>query len=126
VERRGPEVYADTGARFTKPEAKPVMLPLLANHRTEIAELCRRFSVARLEVFGSAARGSDFDPVRSDIDFLVVYLAEHVPSLDQFFALRGQLSALLGRKVDLVTAGSVENPYVRSGIEQDKQVLYAA
>jgi predicted nucleotidyltransferase len=102
------------------------MLPLLANHRTEIAELCRRFNVARLEVFGSAARGVDFDPDKSDVDFLVAYHAGHVPSLDQFFAFRDRLSALLGRRVDLVTTGSVENPYVRSGIEQDKQVLYAA
>jgi uncharacterized protein len=103
------------------------MLPLLTNRRTEIAALCRRFRVTRLEVFGSAARGADFNPEKSDIDFLVVY--DHSrpgPSLDEFFALQDALATLLGRKVDLITAGSVENPYIRNGIEQDKQVLYAA
>jgi predicted nucleotidyltransferase len=33
---------------------------------------------------------------------------------------------LFGRNVDLITAGSVENPYVRAAIERDKQVLYPA
>ena len=43
-------------------------------HKCEaIAALCREYSVARLEVFGSAARGSDFDPARSDADFLVTF-----------------------------------------------------
>jgi predicted nucleotidyltransferase len=103
------------------------MLPLLADRRDEIAALCRRFHVSRLEVFGSAARGMDFDPARSDIDILVVYdPTQRTPSLDEFFALQGALAALFGRKVDLITAGSVENPYVRAGIERDKQVLYAA
>jgi uncharacterized protein len=47
------------------------MLPLIENRRAEIAELCRRFRVRRLDVFGSAARGGDFDPARSDVDLLV-------------------------------------------------------
>ena len=49
------------------------MLQLIEIHRHDIAELCRRFHVNRLEVFGSAARGSDFDPARSDVDLLVSY-----------------------------------------------------
>jgi uncharacterized protein len=38
------------------------MLPLIAERRSDIAALCRRFGVRRLAVFGSAARGDDFDP----------------------------------------------------------------
>jgi predicted nucleotidyltransferase len=49
------------------------MLQLIEMRRSDIAELCRRFHVNRLEVFGSAARGSDFDPARSDVDLLVTY-----------------------------------------------------
>ena len=41
----------------------------VASKRETLAELCRRFHVRRLEVFGSAARGDDFDPDRSDADF---------------------------------------------------------
>lgn len=103
------------------------MLPLLADRRNEIAELCRHFHVSRLEVFGSAAREMDFDTELSDIDILVVYdPRQSTPSLDEFFALQAALAALFGRKVDLITAGSVENPYVRAGIERDRRVLYAA
>jgi uncharacterized protein len=47
------------------------MLPFIEAQRSAIAELCRRFHVRRLDVFGSAARGTDFDPSRSDVDLLV-------------------------------------------------------
>ena len=43
------------------------MLQLIEMRRADIAELCRRFHVDRLDVFGSAARGSDYDPTRSDV-----------------------------------------------------------
>jgi hypothetical protein len=41
--------------------------------RDALAAICRRFGVTRLEVFGSAARGGDFDHDRSDVDFLVTF-----------------------------------------------------
>lgn len=49
------------------------MLPQIEAHRAEIAELCRRFGVQRLELFRSAARVLDFDPTRSDVDLLVTF-----------------------------------------------------
>ena len=45
----------------------------IADKKEELAELCRRHGVARLEVFGSAVRGMDFDPLTSDADFLVEF-----------------------------------------------------
>ena len=103
------------------------MLELIAAHREQIAELCRHFQVQRLDVFGSAARETDFDPERSDVDFLVSYRPEQPgPGLPEYFALRDALSELLGRPVDLVMAGAVENPFVRAGIERSRQVLFAA
>ncbi len=45
------------------------MLPLIAERRSQIADICRRFGVRRLAAFGSAARGQDFDPERSDSIF---------------------------------------------------------
>jgi len=100
------------------------LLPLIESHRAEIADLCRRFHVSRLDVFGSAARVVDFDPARSDIDILVSYASDSQPSAWDHFALRDALSDLLGRKVDLVMANSVENPFVRAGIERSRQVVY--
>jgi predicted nucleotidyltransferase len=46
------------------------MLLLIEQHRREIESLCARHGVRRLELFGSAARGQ-FDPAKSDVDFLV-------------------------------------------------------
>jgi hypothetical protein len=47
------------------------MHPLIQEKRADIAALCRRYRVRHLEVFGSAARGDDFDLASSDADFLV-------------------------------------------------------
>jgi predicted nucleotidyltransferase len=104
------------------------MLPLIANRRAEIAELCRRYHVRRLDVFGSGARERDFDPDRSDLDFVVEFEAgdEAAPSLKAFFALRQELESALGRPVDLVTAGTVRNPYRRAGIDSAREAVYAA
>ena len=45
----------------------------IADKREEPVELCRRFGVARLDVFGFAARGTGFDPETSDADFLLEF-----------------------------------------------------
>ena len=50
------------------------MIDLVEHHRPKLAALCRQFNVQRLDVFGSAARGN-FDPDRSDLDFLVTLKA---------------------------------------------------
>jgi predicted nucleotidyltransferase len=101
------------------------MLPLIEAHRDEIAELCRRFHIRRLEVFGSAAREADFDPDRSDIDFLVTYEPDGPPrTVGTYFKLQEQLEALFARPVDLVASGSVRNPFIRAAIERSRQRVY--
>jgi predicted nucleotidyltransferase len=53
-----------------------------------IADICRRFGVRRLEVFGSAARATDFHPGSSDADFLVEFVPSNgLPFLRRFFDL---------------------------------------
>jgi uncharacterized protein len=83
--------------------------------------------VARLEVFGSAARGTDFDPARSDVDFLVEFKPGSTLSpLEQFFGLAHALEDLLGRPLDLVQPSAVKNPFIRAGINRSREVLYGA
>jgi len=92
----------------------------------EIARLCRRYQVRRLAAFGSVLRG-DFDPLRSDADFLVEF--EPVPvavRMQNYLALRGALAALLSRPVDLVEDGAIRNPYILKSVAEGQQVLYAA
>jgi predicted nucleotidyltransferase len=100
---------------------------VLDRNADEIAELCRRYGVARLEVFGSAARAEDFDAVRSDVDVLVAFAdaASDAP-LAQVFGLAREVEAALGRPVDLVEAGAVKNPYLRETIERSRRLVYAA
>src|SRR5947199_6055691 len=76
--------------------------------RDALAALCRRYGVARLEVFGSAARGAGFDPNRSDADFLVTFKPAARNDLAAFTDLKDGLERLLGRPVDLVEREAVE------------------
>jgi uncharacterized protein len=102
------------------------MLNILEQHRTQIAELCRRFGVARLEVFGSAARG-DFKPASSDIDFLVEFQdLGWKDCSSQYFGLLHGLEDLTGRKIDLVEREAVRNPYFLEVANRHRDLLYAA
>jgi len=101
------------------------MASVLDSHLAEIPDLCRRYGVARLELFGSAASGA-FDPQRSDLDFLVEFDAGASGLFDRYFGLKESLEALYGRRVDLVTAGSLRNPYFIEAINKSRQLVYAA
>lgn len=104
------------------------MIAEIEAHREELRDLCRRFSVRRLEVFGSAARGEDFDPTRSDIDFLVEFAAEQ-DNLARFVDFKEALEALLDRPVDLVDREAIEasRNYIRKRhILTGAEPVYAA
>ena len=103
------------------------MIPLLQHHSDAIADLCRRFDVARLEVFGSAATG-EFQDATSDIDLIVEFLpgTDLGPWMAKFFHLREQLAALLNRPVDLVMSKAPRNPYFVREVNRTRRMLYAA
>ena len=103
------------------------MIDEIELNREELKALCRRFHVRRLDLFGSAARG-DFDPERSDIDFLVEFDREHPDALsfDTYFGLKEALEALFGRPVDLVEPGAVRNPYLEASIEFSREPVFEA
>ena len=89
----------------------------------KLAELCRRYGVRELSLFGSAARG-EARP-NSDIDLLVEFLPEAEPGLLDHAGLMLDLEALLGRKVDLVSKNALK-PLIRNSVIQDSRRLYAA
>ena len=101
------------------------MNSIIESKRQEVAELCRSSGVKRLEVFGSAVR-DDFDPARSDIDFLVEFDDSVPKTLSGYFDLKEALEALFGRPVDLVMPAAVRNPYVLASINRDRQCFYVA
>lgn len=102
------------------------MHPVVESKRDELSALRRRFGVRRLEVFGSAACDEDFDESTSDIDFLVVLPdPTHTSPLVSYFGRKDQLESVLGRPVDVVSDGSVWNPYVSAAIHRDRQLVFA-
>jgi uncharacterized protein len=98
------------------------MIAEIASHREELAQLCRRFGVRRLDVFGSAARDADFDTATSDIDFLVEFGAQD-DDLAHFLDFKQALEALLARRVDLIDRKAIETSrnYIRK-----RQILTGA
>jgi predicted nucleotidyltransferase len=102
------------------------MLAVIEQNRPRIAELCRKHRVKKLELFGSAASG-DFDPATSDVDFFYEFdCADMTDLADRFFGLKDDLEALLGTRVDLVSAPDVTDPYFLRVANRHRQPLYAA
>lgn len=89
--------------------------------REKIAEFCRRHHIRKLSLFGSVLR-DDFRP-DSDVDVLVEFEPGHVPGF-AFMTMQEELSALLGRKVDLNTPKFLSR-YFRSQVLSEAEVLYA-
>jgi len=100
------------------------MISVLDKNKARLAEECRRFGVRRLEVFGSAAR-DDFDPAKSDFDFIVIF-ADKTPGTyaDRYFDFAAAIEQVLGRKIDLLTERCIRNPYFRREVEAARQIVY--
>jgi hypothetical protein len=91
-----------------------------------LADICRRYHVAKLELFGSRARGTARPD--SDVDLLVTFEAGVDLGL-LYFGFGPDLEALLGCSVDVVERPVVErdrNPYFRQQVLASTEVLYAA
>ena len=102
------------------------MNPIIKNKLSEVAELCVKRQVRRLELFGSAAR-EDFEQGRSDLDLLVEFLPmTPAQRANNFFGLMADLKQLLGTEIDLLEPEPIRNPYFKQAIEQNKVVLYEA
>ena len=89
----------------------------------ELAELCRRYCVKELSLFGSAARGEMRQ--ESDVDIIVEFEPGVRVGLIKFESLAEELEALTGRTVDLVTWRGLK-PWARPGVLKDARVVYAA
>lgn len=90
-------------------------------HSAEISALCDKYHVKSVRIFGSMARSQSNH--NSDIDLLVTF--SKPTSLLQMVKLERELSAIIGRKVDLLTLKSV-SPYLRTRILKESLPLYAA
>lgn len=90
----------------------------------DIEAFCRKWHIIEFALFGSVVR-DDFRP-DSDIDVMVVYQEQMRPRGLDYFTPAVELEQLLGRPVDLLEKGPIENPYRRRSILRDLTPIYAA
>ncbi len=88
-----------------------------------LAEVCRRYSVKELSLFGSAVRGGTRP--ESDIDVMVEFEPAVRVGLIKFESLVEELGGLAGRSVDLVTKHGLK-AWVRPEVLKDARVVYSA
>jgi uncharacterized protein len=95
--------------------------------REAVVAFCRRWGVTELSLFGSVLRG-DFGP-ESDVDVLATFAPDARRSLFDYAAMRDELAAIVGRRVDLVNREAVEkgaNQIRRRSILETAELVYAA
>lgn len=92
----------------------------IALDRERLAGFCREHHIRWLAFFGSVVR-DDFAP-ESDVDVLVEFEPGHTPGL-QFFSMQDELSALLGRRVDMNTPECL-GPRLRRRVLAEAEVQY--
>jgi uncharacterized protein len=88
----------------------------------KIAEICRRYGIQELAVFGSATQG----PMRpdSDVDVMVEFSPGVVHGWD-YFGIEEELAQLFGRRVDLATKKWMK-PHVKAHVLPEARVIYEA
>src|SRR3990172_5613244 len=112
------------GSKSASVGSKPVSEKLRIS-QAKLAALCQKYGIARLSVFGAAAR-NELTP-ESNVDLMVEFSpGSHAPLL-HIAALQDEFSAALGgRKVDIATADILSNPSRRDAIVPELKLIYAA
>jgi len=87
------------------------------------ADLCRRYGVRRLGLFGSVARGDDRGD--SDIDFLAEFESPKPDRMaDRYFGFIEEASRRFGRPVQVLTPRMVRNPFLKRSMERDLTIVH--
>jgi uncharacterized protein len=98
-------------------------MQLLPVQRERIAEICKRYHVLRLSLFGSAAVGTERP--ESDVDLLVEFIPGQAPSGFALVDMQEELARVFdGRRIDLAFPSILRNPWRRKAIEPQLQPLY--
>lgn len=93
----------------------------------KIFDLCKKYKVKKLYVFGSILTNRFND--QSDVDFSVDFDKESInrDKLDWaslFFDFIHEMESLLGRKIDMVFDANISNPIFRQELDRTKQLIY--
>lgn len=99
------------------------MLEVIERNLDAIRGLCRAFGVARLEVFGSAARGGFVDGT-SDLDLVVDFADRSAGYADRYLGFAEALEELFGRRVDLLTERMIRDAGFRRAVDAARRTVY--
>ncbi len=99
------------------------MHKILKDNLKKIKKLCHTHNVKSLFIFGSSATGQMHD--QSDIDLLISFNSmDHADYADNYFMVAEELEKILNKPVDLVTEGSLGNPYFIDSVNKTKVQIY--
>lgn len=102
----------------------PILEPRIPIDMAKIKGFCRKWKVKEFSLFGSALR-DDFRP-DSDVDVLVKIEDDAPWDLMHWVEMIEELQEMFGRKVDLVEAQAIRNPFRRHEIAKTRRVIYVA
>ena len=91
----------------------------------KIIDICKRFHVRKLWVFGSIQTNRFND--KSDVDLCVDFDKSRIDIFDyadNFFDFQYALEEIFGRKVDITEDGAVKNPYFRQELNKTRRLIY--
>lgn len=96
---------------------------LVDSNLEKIRSLCQMHKVKKLFVFGSAVKNTFTQ--ESDVDLVVDFEGvDLVDYADNYFNLKFALESLLNRRVDLLEANGIRNPFLKKQIDSEKQLIY--
>ncbi len=100
------------------------MIREVEQQHSALVELCHRYRVRQLQLFGSATTGA-FMPATSDLDFLAEFAdTQNADYPDRYFDFAEALEKLFNRPVDILTKRAIRNPYFRAEVERTVEKIY--
>ena len=99
------------------------VMNIAPQQQAQIADICRRYGVRRMQMFGSAAQGQE--QLGSDVDLLVEFMPDQYPTGFALVDMQDELSTVFdGRAIDLAFPSVLNNPFRRKAIEPQLRLLY--
>ncbi len=95
--------------------------PKIPIPQDKIARFCKKNHIVTMSLFGSVLT-DEFNP-NSDVDFLVEFHSEHIPTLFDIVNMEEELNHIVGRHVDLKTAKGISR-YFRDDVLAKARMIY--
>ncbi|MBS0654318.1 MAG: nucleotidyltransferase domain-containing protein [Verrucomicrobia bacterium] len=95
--------------------------PPISRYNKEIKQFCEKHHIAKLSLFGSFLTTAF--KKSSDVDFLVSFDKQHIPTLFAMIGMEMELSDLIGHKADLRTANELSPP-IRETVLSKAKTIY--